>query len=141
MGAAFALELDTTPPQLTSFGPARIDGDEALLIPYAVDEDGVVEASLVGVGDLEIGPSRLRLANGPRYGTVQLVLRDDVDNEQSVSVAFSLSSVVGRQQQGSAGRAEGASGGRVAGAQAGRAASAPGPRRGSVGGGRSGSVS
>lgn len=83
MASSVLLELDTTPPEVT-FTSAYITGD-TLYIAYDITEPSIITAELVGVGPLTVGADTLTLSmvGPPTEGDVSVVVRDDVDNEQT----------------------------------------------------------
>ena len=88
---AFEVTLDTTPPVL-SIGPvAAIVRGAMAAIPFALDEPRVVGAWLDG-RPLQVDVDRLR-GPAPRVGdaaTLEVLVRDEVDNEDRVTVGVPL---------------------------------------------------
>lgn len=91
MSASFLLELDTTPPMVTLGVPYR-DAQGTLHVPYTTDEDGVVSATLLNAGSMDVLPGELTRANAPSTGTVIAHARDDVWNEADTEAGYTLGS-------------------------------------------------
>lgn len=93
MSAAFALRLDTTPPQATLSAPAARVGDR-VLVGYTLTE-GRVESALLGAAPLEVRSSDLVVPALPvESAVVRVTAVDDVGNR---SVTEYVLIVLGRE--------------------------------------------
>lgn len=102
MSASFTLTLDTHAPTIAWGEPEGTEASAELVVPYTIDESGVVSAS-VRLADgrnlpMAVGPTELTVtlpADTPN-GTVLVsaLVRDDVLNEATRTLAFHVGGVV-----------------------------------------------